>query len=173
MSKMLKQRSTFLARLDARITAVETRLRAAERMRSAYTQSDAAADPAAGEEQQQVLPRVRAAPVNLSWVEVRKVVIPRRVDGRPLRPKSKRALIIQATKAFLQANGRARRPDIVEFLTSLGIIGKEKNPASYLSVTLSSSKEIFASAGGLWRLRDAADGQPPSGRDIRRTGNEA
>lgn len=92
----------------------------------------------------------------LDLAQIEKIVIPTSLNGHPLRPDSKRAKIIKATKALLEISGPKSRSEILQFLQRTGIMGREKNPKSYLSVILSYAKEIFVSNNFLWYLKDSA-----------------
>ena len=154
LAGLVTQRSELLAPLDMRIADVEQRLHAAERMLATYIGPES--EPGTHDTGRLAHwngNRQRPDGSNLTWINVETVDIPSSLRGHPIRPGSKKAKIIKATKALLLETRTASRSEIVKFLISLEILGKEKNPSAYLSVILSHSKEIFATNGMVWYLR--------------------
>jgi len=177
-SNLVGQRSELIAPLDVRIADIDQRLAAAERMLAAYAGAGRAPDThrtrrlTRPDDDRQPLPFNReptlAKSVNLTLNDVETVDIPSSLKGHRLRPNSKKAKIIKAIKALLQARGLATRFEMVNFLRKLGIMAHEKNPVAYLSVILSYSGEIFARNGVEWYLRDPGEAdqlQDSSGED--------
>jgi len=154
---LVARRSELLAPLDMQIADVEQRLQAAERMLATYIGRD-------GEPGTHDTGRLarwngdRQRPEgNLTRINVQTVDIPSSLKGHSIRPDSKKAKIIRATKALLLETGTATRSEIVKFLITLSIMGNEKNPSAYLSVILSYSKELFATNGVVWYLRETEE----------------
>jgi CRP-like cAMP-binding protein len=166
LADLVRRRSELLAPLDMHIADVEQRLQAAERMLATYIGQDT--EPGThdtGRLSRWNGNRQRPESINLTWINVETVDIPSSLRGHPIRPDSKKAKIIKATKALLQETGTASRLEIVKFLITLNILGKEKNPSAYLSVILSYSKEIFATDGVVWYLRDTEQAVSTDSRD--------
>jgi hypothetical protein len=160
LSDLTRQRSDLVAPFDHRIADIEQRLLAAERMLATYTGAPSEADtlprrPPRREDISDANGGLVSA-VAIDVAEIDKVVIPATLNGHPLRPDSKRAKIIKATKVLLEISGPKSRSEILQFLQRTGIMGREKNPKSYLSVILSYAKEIFVSNNFLWYLKDSA-----------------
>jgi hypothetical protein len=153
-----ERRSTLLAPLDIRIAAIEQRLQAAELMLATYTGPDT--KPGTHHTERLFLwngDLPRPENINLTWIHIETVDIPSSLKGHSIRPDSKKAKIIRATKALLLEKGTASRSEIVKFLITLNIMGNEKNPLAYLSVILSYSKELFATNGVVWYLRETEE----------------
>jgi hypothetical protein len=149
LTDLVGRRSAVIAPLDQRIADTERRIAAAVLMLATYTEADT-------EQVRRWMPTPPAPPAEPTWaVNVASAAIPTDSKGQPRRQNSKRAKIIRATTAFLQENGAASRSEIIKFLCHLGIMGHERNPKAYLSVILSRSKEIFATNGIVWRLKDS------------------
>lgn len=158
LAELVRRRSELLAPLDMDIADVEQRLQAAERMLATYSGQDA--EPGTrdtGSLSRWDGNRQRPEGITLTWIDVETVDIPSSLRGHPIRPDSKKAKIIKATKALLLKTGESTRSEIVQFLITLGIMGKEKDPSAYLSVVLSYSKEIFVTNGVVWYLKDAEE----------------
>jgi hypothetical protein len=145
-SGVMRQKSELIAWIDSQIAHIDQQLSAAEKMLAVYQGTAAGPDVhEAGISRQSIEP---------TWMDIDATEIPTHLKGRQLRSHSKRATIIRATKAFLNARGSANRAEIFQFLKKLEILGKERQPTIYLSVTLSNAKEIFAREGMRWRLRE-------------------
>ena len=144
---LAERRTELVGTLDVRIAEIDERLRAAERMLTAYTGTYTEEDVfgRAGE--------TVARGSDYTWANVETVPIPSRFKKHRLDRNSKKAKIIRATMAFLQKNGPAKRDEILQMLYNLDIMTNEKNPKGYLSVILSRAREIFATNGTEWRLR--------------------
>jgi hypothetical protein len=158
LSDVVGRRSELLAPLDMHIADVGQRLQAAERMLATYIGQDS--EPGthdSGRLSRWNGNRQRPEGTNLTWINVETVDIPSSLKGHSIRPDSKKAKIIRATKALLIETGTASRSEIVKFLITLNIMGNEKNPSAYLSVILSYSKELFATNGVVWYLRDTEE----------------
>jgi hypothetical protein len=158
LAELARRRSELLAPLDMHIADVEQRLQAAERMLATYIGQDT--EPGThdtGRLSHWNGDRQRPEGVTLTWIDVETVDIPSSLRGHPIRPDSKKVKIIKATKALLLEIGSASRSEIVKFLITLDILGREKNPSAYLSVVLSYSKEIFGTNGVVWYLRDTEE----------------
>jgi hypothetical protein len=158
LAELVRRRSELLAPLDMHIADVEQRLQAAVRMLATYIGQDTEQGTRdAGRLSHWNGNRQRPEGITLTWIDVETVEIPSSLRGHPIRPDSKKVKIIKATKALLLETEKASRSQIVEFLITLGIMGKEKNPSAYLSVILSYSKEIFATNGVVWYLRNTEE----------------
>jgi hypothetical protein len=158
LSNLVGRRSKLLAPLDVHIADVEQRLQAAERMLATYIGPDS--EPGThdtGRLSRWDGNRQRPEGINLTWNNVETVDIPSSLRGHSIRPDSKKAKIIRATKALLLETGTSSRSEILKFLIALNIMGNEKNPSAYLSVILWFSKELFATNGAVWYLRDTAE----------------
>lgn len=154
LSELIDHRARFLVSIDRRISDVRTRLAAAESVLANYSgqgtgsgaRTAGGLSPGPGNDQ--------PLPALPTWEEVCSVDMPVTLQGHRLRPNSKKAKIIRATEALLLAQGAAARSEIVIFLMELGILGKEKNSGSYVSVILSHAREIFQTDGSVWSLRN-------------------
>jgi len=160
LSDLKRQRSAVVAPLDHDIANIEQRLRAAQRMLVTYggtadAPSNAPTDRSPRRYRAPLRDRGAASGTDLTWAEVQRVDIPTHLSGRPLRPDSKRAKIIRATRALLEASGPKSRSEIADFLIDLGIMGQERDSKGYLSVILSYARELFATDHrGIWYLKD-------------------
>ena len=143
-SELVLEKAEVIAALDGRIIDIEQRLGAAERMLRAYGESADGAE----------LPPAAVLASDDLMASIDTVDVPAMLLGRRLHRNSKKARIIRATKALLQATGAADRDEIVQFLRQVGIMSGEKNPKAYVSVILSYAREIFETNGSEWSLRD-------------------
>jgi hypothetical protein len=139
LADLANERLRQVATLDARLEEVRQRLTAADRMLKVYRNGKPAPAPS-------------SAP-DPTWPEVNATTIPTVLRGHPMRADAKRTKIIKAAKAFLQAHGTATRSELVDYMKRLGLMGAEKDPRAYLSVTLWQAREILDSNGSRWRLR--------------------
>lgn len=137
-SSLAERRTELVGTLDVCIAEIDERLRAAERMLTAYT----------GNTEEDVTGRLGET------IDVASIPIPSRFTKHRLDRNSKKAKIIRATVALLQRNGTAKRDEILHRLCDLGIMVNGKNPMGYISVTLSRAREIFVTNGTEWRLRE-------------------
>ncbi len=149
-AKFIDNRSKRIARFDRLIANIDARLTAARQMLEAYDLSDVRIDDdGAGAAQTD-----GRTP---TWADIQHTPIPETINGHRLDPNSKRARIIRATKAFLEARGVATRTELLCFLVHSRILGDEKNPGGYLSVILTYAREVFATNGKQWYFRPKAD----------------
>jgi len=143
---LVGRRSELLEWLDVRIAEIDERVRAAEGMLAAYGQTATDRGFLSAEGADEMRANIETVP------------LPACLRGHRLNPSSKKARIIKATKVLLKTKGATRRSEILAFLHALGIMSHEKNPDAYLSVVLSYAREIFATNGTEWRLREADNG---------------
>lgn len=85
------------------------------------------------------------------------ISMPERVNNTRLDPNTKFGRTIRGVLAIFRLNGPSDTPTMARYLTALGIIGDERNPAGSLSTILSRSKLFETNDRGLWQLRR----QPP------------
>ena len=148
LSELGRRRARAVGPFDQRICEIERRLHAAEQMLAAYTKkaSEPVDQPSRPTEQ-----------IDVTAIDVEQEPFPSRLAGKPLRPTSKRAKIIRATKALLKAAGPQHRADILGFVNARGLMGTEKNPGAYISVILSQAHDIFFHREHTWFLREEED----------------
>jgi hypothetical protein len=84
------------------------------------------------------------------------ISMPERVNQIRLDPNTKFGRTIRGVLAILRLNGPSDIATMTRYLSAIGVIGDERNPAAALSATLSRSK-LFEASDGVWRLRR----QPP------------
>lgn len=149
---LAERRTELVGTLDVHIAEIDERLRAAERMFTAYT-GTYTEEGRAG--------KSVARGTDYTWANVETVPIPSRFKKHRLDRNSKKAKIIKATMAFLEKNGSAKRDEILKVLYDLNIMTNGKNPKVYLSVILSRAKKTFETNGTEWRLREPDEARTP------------